>query len=173
MKLSTAVFSFVLFLVVINIDLDQNIQIDYDRNVYFGNYKTFMWINEPSTPKDPTMSKRIVDAINMQLMERGLEHARDADIAVSVNVATHDKQTLNDFYSEFHSWIYDLPGFATKTNETYIEGTLVVDLLDAQNRRVVWRGTVTNEVFEKPKSETHEAEKVIEKLFKGFPPTAL
>ncbi len=173
MKPATTILSFALLLFTISVTT-QKVRFDYNHGANFADYKSFMWINEPSTPKDPLMAQRIIESINMQLTEKGLEHVREADIAVSVNVATQEKQTLEEFYDGFDNWFWDMGvGLPTTRVETYNEGTIVVDLFDAHTKTVVWRGVAAKEVSDKPEKVTHEAEKAIEKLFKDFPPRAV
>ena len=51
---------------------------------------------------------------------------------------------------------------------TYNEGTLVIDLIDASSRKLVWRAYAQTEI-NKPVSD-QKAQKVAEKAFKNFPP---
>jgi hypothetical protein len=125
-----------------------------------------MWIKQPVTEQDPFMAQRIVNAVNMQLMAKGLKLVQsNADLGVSVNVATQEKQTLNTFYEGFGGWAWGFDGPVTTTVETYTEGTIVMDLFDTQTKKIVWRGTATKEVSSNPSKETEEVEKSIEKVF--------
>jgi hypothetical protein len=174
MKPATTISLVVLLLFTIPVDVPEKVRIDYSHDVNFSDYKSFMWINEPSTPKDPLIAQRIVESINTQLAQKGLEHVRDADIAVSVNVASQEKQTLEKFYAGFDNWFWDL-GVRPPTVkvETYAEGTIVVDLFDAHTKTVIWRGIAVMEVSDQREKVTHEAEIAIQKLFTDFPPPAL
>ena len=128
-----------------------------------------MWIKKPLTPKDPFMQQRIIDSVNAQLMAKGLRLVdSNADLAVAVNVATQQKQTLNTFYDGLGGWGWGMGG--VETVETYTEGTMVVDFFDTQTKKIVWRGTAEKEISSKPQKVTNETEKAIEKLFKHFPP---
>lgn len=51
-------------------------------------------------------------------------------------------------------------------------GTLVVDMVDARSKTIVWRGTATKEVDLKASPEKREKNinKAAEKLFKNYPP---
>jgi hypothetical protein len=160
-----------LVFLMVTIAFGQKVTFDYDHGTDFSRYKTFMWIKQPDTPKDPLIKQRIVDAANMQLMAKGLRLVdSDADLGVAMHVATQEKHTLNTFYDGFDGWGWGLGGTATTTVDTYIEGTLVADLFDAQSKKVVWRGVATREVSSKPEKASEQAEKAIQKLFKNFPP---
>jgi Domain of unknown function (DUF4136) len=149
----------------------QKVRVDYDHSANFAKYMTFSWIKQPATPKDPLMQQRVITAINEQLKAKGLQLVdSNGDLAVAVNVATQEKQTLNTFYDGFGPWAWGMGG-ATTTVETYTEGTIVADLFDAQTKKVVWRGVATKEVSDKPEKVTQQVDKAIEKLFKNYPPT--
>jgi hypothetical protein len=53
---------------------------------------------------------------------------------------------------------------------TYEVGTLVLDMYDAQTKRLVWRGVATKTVSKKPEKNEKALEKAVEKMFKNFPP---
>jgi hypothetical protein len=61
-------------------------------------------------------------------------------------------------------------GIATTHVDTYVVGTLVVDLFDTRTKQVIFRGWATDALSDNPKKETKKLEKDIEKLFKDFPP---
>ena len=174
MQQTKTVWAIGLLFLTAGIAFGQKVKVDYDHNADFSMYKTFMWIKQPATPKDPLMQQRIVDAVNMQLMAKGLRLVDSgADLGVAVNVATQEKHTLNTFYDGLGGWGWGLGGVATTTVETYTEGTIVADLFDAQTKKVVWRGVAAKEVSSKPEKVSEQIEKAIEKLFKDFPPKGL
>jgi len=172
MKISTAASSLVIFVIVVHFALAGGVRIDYDRHVTFSNYRSFMWINEPATPKNPRTSKRIVDVVNAQLTKKGLEHVWDADLAVSVNIATRDRHTLDSFYRGFDGWVPRIGGTEAISPESYADGTIILDIFDAHLKQVVWRGVGAVE----PSSESDETsrklevEAVLAELLKDFPP---
>ena len=163
------------------------VRTDYDHSVDFSEYCTFTWIQEPE-PDKPFMKQRIVDAVNAQLLHKGLEidNAADADIAISATSTTKEVQTLNTYYSGgWGGWGWDGcgwgwgwngcgwgggSGWATTTVDTHLEGTLVVELTDAKTGQPLWRGVSTHSVSDKPEKAAKKLQKEIEKMFKKYPP---
>jgi len=173
MQRTKTILSCVLLFLTVSFAFGQKVRFDYDHSANFSKYKTFAWIKEPVTPQDPLMQQRIINAVNMQLMEKGLKLVQsNADLGVAVNVATQEKQTLNTFYDGFDGWGWGFGGPVTATVETYTEGTIVADLFDTQTKKIIWRGTATKDVSSKPSKVTEEIEKSIEKMFRHFPPYA-
>jgi hypothetical protein len=59
---------------------------------------------------------------------------------------------------------------ATTTVENYKEGTLVVDMFDANTKKLLWRGNATDTLSDKSDKNIKKLDKSVEKMFKDFPP---
>jgi hypothetical protein len=142
---------------------------DYNHQVDFSKYKTFMWVQPPET-QDPFMRERIMDAINSQLTVRGLCQVKQgADLAIGANFATEEKQVWETYYSG-GGWGWDGgSGWSTTEEKTYQVGTLTVDLFDGKSKQVVWQGIATDTLSRHPDKRTKDANKSIEKMFRDFP----
>ena len=156
--------------------LAQDVKTDHNRSTNFARYRTFMWIKTPQ-PENPLMKQRIMDTVNAELQAKDLRLVNEnADLGVSANVATQERHTLETFYDGFPGWGWHrmwAPEFGyTTTVDTYEVGTLVVDLFDTQNKQVVWWGSATSTVSDKPEKNTKKLEKSVAKMFKDFPPKA-
>jgi uncharacterized protein DUF4136 len=163
---------FLSFIALVVVAFAQDVSTDYDHHTDFYKYKTFAWIDPPAI-KDPLIRQRVLDTIQAQLQEKGLKmvgNAAIADLGVMANGATMERHTLQTFYDGFPAgWGWGGWGPATTVN-TYEVGTLVVDMFDMETKRVVWRGTATATVSEKPEKNTKKVDKAVTKMFKDFPP---
>jgi hypothetical protein len=169
MKRKGTVWAAALLLLTVSFAFGQKVRFDYDHNANFFNYKTYSWIKQPVT-NDPFMAQRIVQAVDAQLLAKGLKRVdSNGDLGVAVNVSTQEKQTLNSFYDGF-GWNWGMNDVVSV--ETYTEGTIIADLFDSKTKKIVWRGVATKEVSSKPEKATEQAQKAVEKLFKHFPPNA-
>jgi len=159
-------------LLVATFAIAQEIKTDHDHTVDFGKYRTFMWIKEPK-PENPLMKQRIIDAVNAELEAKGLRLAADhADLGVSANTATKEEQTLDSFYGGFPGWGWHRHWGGPVVVETYEVGTLVVDLFDTDTKQVVWWGSASGTVSDKPEKNNKKLDKAVEKMFKDFPPNS-
>ena len=61
-------------------------------------------------------------------------------------------------------------GTATTTVDEYTVGTLVVDIFNAKTKQLVYRGTASDELSNKPEKNAKKLAKASDKLFKDFPP---
>jgi hypothetical protein len=63
-------------------------------------------------------------------------------------------------------------GEATTTEQDYKEGTLVVDLYDANSKQLIWRASAEDTLSDKASKNEKNLDKGVAKMFKGFPPSA-
>ena len=55
-------------------------------------------------------------------------------------------------------------------SEVEKNGSLVVDLVDASSKDMVWRGVATDTLSDKTKKNGHKLNKAIRRMFKKYPP---
>ncbi len=147
----------------------QQVKTDFDRNANFSQYKTYSWSGVKS--KDPLLVDRIKSAVNSALAAKGLTQVdSDGDISIMATEITENEQTLNTFYDGFGGRRWGGFGDAQTTTETYRVGTLVVDLFDAQTKKLMWRGSSSDTLSDKSDKNIKNLNKGVEKMFKHFPP---
>jgi hypothetical protein len=151
------------------------VKTDYDRDVNFGQYKTYTW--EQVKTQDPLDVDRIESGVNAALAAKGWTQVDSGgDVSVMAMEITHDQQTLNTFYEGFGGgwgWRrFGAGGFgeATTTTETYKVGTLVVDLFDAKTKQLIWRGNSSDTLSNNSNKNIKNLDKDVEKMFDKFPP---
>jgi uncharacterized protein DUF4136 len=154
----------------------QDVKVDFDKAANFGAIKTFS-VKLETGWGNPLSEKRVVDEITQALTEKGWTKAEDGkgDAAVVLHGATEQKKNLNTFYSGGYGG-YGWRGFgggmgsSTTTVSEYTVGTLVVDIFDAKSKQLMYRGTATDELSDKPEKNQKKLAKASDKLFKDFPP---
>jgi len=148
------------------------VKVDYDTGTDFSDYRTFGWLEGTPAPSD-LVQKRIVAAVESELTQKGLASATgDADVFV-VTHASVGKQIRIDadtwgYRGRWHG------GWGTTTaNVSEIPvGTLVVDLVDAGSKELVWRGIASETLASNPEKSEKRINKVVKKLFKKYPASA-
>src|SRR5882724_8573094 len=149
----------------------QQVKTDYDRSADFSQYKTYSW--EKVQTQDPLLVDRIKEAVNGDLAAKGLTPvASNGDIAIVAIEMTKNQHTLNTFYNGFGGgWRWG-GGFgnATTTVDDYKVGTLVVDMFDANSKKLVWRGSSSDTLSDKSEKNIKDLDKGVEMMFDHFPP---
>jgi hypothetical protein len=154
--------------------LAQQVKTDYDRNANFTQYKTYSW--QTVRTRDPLMVDRIKSAVNAALASKGwTEVPSGGDAALMAIETTHNQQTLDTFYDGFGGgWRWrgfgDF-GESTTNVETYKVGTLVVDIFDANTKKLIWRGLSSDMLSNNSSKNIKQLDKGVNKMFSPFPPT--
>ena len=145
---------------------------DYDRSTDFSQYKTCSW--EKVQTQDQLWVGRIKEAVDAALGAKGWTQAPSGgNVSIVAIEMTRNQQTLDTFYNGFGGgWRWG-GGFgdATTTVETYKLGTLVVDLFDANTKKLVWRGSMSDTLSDKSDKNIKNLDKGVQKMFNHFPPS--
>jgi Domain of unknown function (DUF4136) len=164
---------FVTVILITLLATGQDVKTDYDHNYNFSQLHSFAV--KIGTPwGNPITESRAKDAVAKALTQRGWVQADEpsADAVVLIHGATQTKKSLNTFYSGGYGgygW-YGFPGTATTTVTDYKVGTMVVDVFDKKEKKLVFRGVGQDEVSGNPEKNTKKIQKGADKMFKNFPP---
>jgi Domain of unknown function (DUF4136) len=149
----------------------QQVKTDYDRSTDFNQYKTYSW--EKVQTQDQLWVDRIKEAVNAALAAKGWTPVPSGgNVSIVAIEMTRNQQTLDTFYNGFGGgWRWG-GGFgnATTTVENYRVGTLVVDLFDANTKKLFWRGSSSDTLSNKSDNNIRNLDKGVQKMFNHFPP---
>ena len=160
----------------------QKPQIQWDKGYDFSKVKTFKW-EPPTSPSlaesDPIMHKFIESAIEKELANVGFtETTGDPDVYVTYHGSTETEVQLRSTSFGYGMGSYGMGGWGmsgfgvgtshTNTKEVKTKkGSLVVDIVAAQEKQLVWRGTVEGILISDDQEKTENAlSKAIESMAK-------
>lgn len=152
----------------------QNVTYDFDRSTDFSRIRTYAWVRG-TTLGDELNHNRIVGAIDAQLSQKGLvklETTANADVVVAYH-ATFDRDLqINGFSSGWGGYRFAGSRSGTARAEEILVGTLVVDMMNAKTKTIVWRGMASKDIDVKASPEKREKNitKTTQKLLKNYPP---
>ena len=154
-----------LTLLIASVAHAQKVTTDSDPAAPFAKYKTYAWTAGTPSP-NPLGEQRIHTAVDAQLAVKGMTLAEgNPDVFVATHVLTQEqKQIVAD---GFGPWGFG--GFGTATVQTYVQGTLIVDVYDAVTKKMVWRGVATGTASDKPSKNTSKIDKALAKMFERYP----
>ncbi len=151
----------------------QDVSWDFAKGTDFTRLRTYAWTTGHPLA-DQMNHQRIVHAIEAQLAAKGftkVDPGEHPDALVAYYAGFEKNLALNELGSGWGG-----PHFGgTWTNRARVEaivvGSLIVDIIDANARTIVWRGTVSKDidVHAKPKDRDKQVNKAVEKLFKHYP----
>jgi hypothetical protein len=146
----------------------QSVQTDYDRSYDFSKFKTYDFAAQVRGPNDPLAvnpmnDRRVHVALDSQLVAHG--YSRDTsgkqDFLVAYHAATRSRLAVQDWGYRPGRW-----GARRIDVSEYTQGTLVVDVVDAASKQLVWRGSATGTI--EPKEADKKIRKAVAKLMKQF-----
>jgi Domain of unknown function (DUF4136) len=154
----------------------QKTNVDWDRKADFSTYKTYAW--QASTHPAPGLwDQRVIDSIDKQLAAKGLQKVTsNPDVwVVYSNSLTDQKQIVGTGYGMGPGWGWGWgwgPQISTVQYNTYItqQGTLVVELADAKDHELLWRGSATGTLSDNSDKNIKTLNSALQKLFKNYPP---
>ncbi|WP_224485505.1 DUF4136 domain-containing protein [Robertkochia aurantiaca] len=151
---------------------------DYDRSADFSQYRTFAFYKPGIDQADISDldKKRILRAIQNELVAKGWQKSQDPDILISI--FTKEKDRINVYNNAGWGWGWGWGwnpwwgGAGMTSVSTNTEGSLYIDLIDAKRRELVWQGKGTGDLVtdgDVAKKEERIAEFVRE-ILSAFPP---
>jgi hypothetical protein len=158
----------------------QKIKVEFDKSVDFSKFKTFAWDPTPQTATArPMLVVAIKAAVSEQLNLRGLKEAADkpdvyvqiyggvdSDAAVSYSDLYYGVGGIAPFDQSFLLW-GAVPG--STTTVVVHKGELVVDIIDADRKKLSWRGKATQKLSEKRQKALEQVNTAVEKMFAEYP----
>lgn len=159
--------------------IGQKVSYDYDKTANFAAFKTYA--QRKGTPaNDQFVDKRITDAIDTELAAKGLtKNEASPDVTVMYHVSLKEKQDISTYsygyaggYGPYgYGWGGGWGGTQVVVNDI-TEGTLVIDIADAQKKQMVFRGVGVKQIDVQAKAEKRDKNvaSAVKKILKDFPP---
>ena len=184
MKSALRSLALVTFAVVLNACAGIPVSTDYDPNWQMPPAPVYAWMPHPLNKADPMVDNDLVEArvrraVDAQLEAKGMRMAKTeaaANLLVAYHIGEEEKLDINTFHSHFgyypcwHCWG---PGYDSDLwVSQYTQGKLIVDLIDAKSKKLVWRGIAARRVpdFDTPQQRDQYVRETVAAIFKKFPP---
>ena len=146
---------------------------DYDPATNFAQYKSFGFLaTDPIA--DPMVDSRIRSGVTAALTSKGWTlNEQSPGVLVVPHVQLSEQTQLNTYNT---GWGYGYGrwggGPSTTTVSKIPIGTVIIDLVDAKAKQLIWRGTASNTINQSSTPEQKQAavNEAMTKLFQNFPP---
>jgi hypothetical protein len=145
---------------------------DYDHKADFSKYKTFNFSKEvDKVSLNDLNRRRLKDAISAEMNSKGFKISESPDVLVNAFVKGKTKYSATANTNYFGGMYYRGMG----SSNTYVdvnksvEGTLFIDLIDVQEKKMIWEGVAEGLV--NPRTETREEtiNTVVQQVFRNYP----
>lgn len=153
-------------LLFLSFALAQKVTVEFDHSADFSRYKTFAIRDGQLRTKNPALDndivkKRIESEIAKRLTDKGLMPSTGrADLAVRYSLATALRRRAGTFVGP--------RGGVRRVGESYLEGTLVIDLRDPAGKTLIWRA-VAVEDQDDPSKMADKLDDMVKKSIDKYP----
>ncbi len=155
---------------------------DFDRNANFNSYKTFAFFKDDIDKAEISDldKRRILRAIDAELLAKGFTKSQNPDLLVSIFTKSRDKINIYNngwgLYGYGWGWgwnpWYWNNYYGGNTISRSTEGTLFVDLIDANKKELVWQGVGTGYISQNMKNKEERIREFVAKIMEQYPPGA-
>jgi hypothetical protein len=162
---------------------------DYDPVASFSGLRTYAWMPGPQKKTgdlridNPLLDARVRQAVDRQLEANGYvkQPPERSDFLIGYQAAVEKKL---DVYTVDHYYGYP-PGWGSTRGygawggtipETHVyeydEGSLILDIVNPQTRKLIWRGSAQAEVNRSasPEKRQERIEEAVRRMLERFPP---
>ncbi len=166
-----------------------NARTDYDATADFSKFHTYVWaggkdMTDQGALENSLVDKRVKQIVTRQLAAKGLSEVakgQPSDLVVRYWVGIREKQEIETLpgaaccYGGYGGYGPYWGGRWGSTYDqvivnNYHEGTLIVDLIDAQTKDLAWRAYLVQTLSKDLEKTAQKAEKNAEEAFKNYPP---
>lgn len=122
---------------------------DYDKEANFNGYESYAFYKTgiDKAHISDLDKKRILKAIDAEMSSRGMTKSQNPDILISIFTKEREQvDVYNNYWGGRYGWgwspWYWGPGYYGNgsTVSTRTQGSLYIDLIDAENKELVWQG---------------------------------
>ena len=160
---------------------------DFDQKANFSQYKKYDWLPFPKDMKVNELNRaRFVTAVENNLAKKGFsQNSSKPDFVIATHFGKENKVDItnwgytyapNGYYGGYG---YRHSGYAGSYANTggvsvyeYEQGTLILDLVDANTKKLIWRATAKAIVSpaSTPEKQTEKIENAVQEILENFPP---
>ena len=156
---------------------------DFEQDVPFQNYTSFNWfLNEPTGNKgenyNPLLHNRFKKEIETALIQKGLAVSTHPsllisyDYSVTSKIQSHQVSPTFGFGYGTYGRYGSIGIYSSPEIYQYDQGKLVINIYDAETKRILWRGkgTGVSSPHPTPDEITQKVRSLVYKILDQFPP---
>ncbi len=187
MKNIQLIFIFLLFLASCS---SLKVYTDSDKTVDFSQFKTFSlypWDYKHGYQINDYDKGTILNAIKTEMSAKGYKFQKEGgDLVISIFITLDNKTSYTAYTDHYGGWAgygggwgysgfgygYGYgPGFSTTTvtENNYQEGTLIIDIFNAADKKLIWQGIGSKEVQTDLDKRDQQLPKNVAKILANFP----
>ncbi len=148
--------------------LAQQVSVNYNHAQDFSQYHTYAWgSNNANQIRNSILAQVAQNDINAAMQGKGLQMVQESqnpDLLLTSNGGLRQQTSWNAW--GMRGWG---GGMGSITPQQNVEGTFIVDLYDAKNQQLVWRGIAQNTLSNNGNKNQQMVGKAVTKMFQQYP----
>jgi hypothetical protein len=122
-----------------------------------------------SSRKDTILDQKIKTAVDQDLSQKGyVQNPENADIQVAYSLRTRDQLKMEPSYMGPYGGPMWTDGMGYDTASIQKEGSLVLDFIDANTGKLLWRGVAVTDIKDTGVTQK-QVQKFVDKIMEKFP----
>jgi len=143
---------------------------DYEKQTDFSKYKTFAFYKKgiDKAPISDIDKRRIISAISVEMEAKGLTKSETPDVLISIFTKAREK--VDVYQNNWYPYYYRHHQMRQITK--YTEGTLFIDIIEKEGKKLIWQGIGSGFLTKSQKPEKREAniQKFVTEILAKYPP---
>jgi Domain of unknown function (DUF4136) len=162
----------------------QQVATDYAPSVAFSQYKTFALVSRPDSAAHQLLDDRVANAVEAQMEAKGLKETDRTAADLYVGYGLVDR-THKEVYTtgtgwgwgggwgwRAYRWGVAWPADLRSDVYKYTDGTVVIMMVDAKTKRVIWEGQEADAIalpVNNPAKATKSIDEAVTKILAKYP----
>jgi hypothetical protein len=146
----------------------QQVSVNYNHSQSFSGYHTYAWgSNNANQVQNSILAQVAQQDIDSALQGKGwqkVQESQNPDVIVTANGGMKQQTSYSAWGMRGIGG-----GMGGITPEQNVIGTLIVDVYDAKNQSLIWRGIAQNSLNNNGNKNQQMVQKAITKMFKQWP----
>jgi uncharacterized protein DUF4136 len=146
----------------------QQVSVNYNHSQSFSGFHTYAWGSDNANKvRDSILAQVAVQNIDTALQGKGLQMVKEdqnPDVLVTANGGLKQQTSYTAMGMRGFGG-----GMGSITPQQNVIGTLIVDLYDAKNQTLLWRGIAQDTLNNNGNKNQQLVQKAVAKMFKQWP----
>jgi len=153
---------------------------DFDKQADFTKYKTYAFTEDVAKLSIDELNRdRIISAVETELTAKGFTKSDNPDVLIDIFITAKKRteavaNTSGPGYGGYYGRYGYGGGFSTTTvsYNDYIDGTLLINMVDKSTEKIAWQGRGTRTIDEDASAAKRESNinYAVKQIFTNYPP---
>lgn len=163
-------FSVTLIALLITSCASVSVSTDYDKQAPFDSYKTFAFY-KPGIDKvkiSDLDKKRILRAIEKEMLNKGFSKSENPDLLVNINTST--EKNINVYNAGIGYGWGPWYGGVNRHVSSSTNGVLYIDLINSVDKQLIWQGRGSGYLTHNIEKKDARTQEFVTKILEKYPP---